>query len=90
MTVYHYIIFLFLFQNTACVDGWPLAIHGNLILHLGQLLKQRIFIYSLNHRIIFFCKNSYIHLCAVWRSFKSGSVVYQRLDPIKDSLTAIS
>lgn len=36
------------------------------------------------------CEKNYINLCAVWRSFKSNLVVYQILDPIKDSLTAIS
>lgn len=35
-------------------------------------------------------KNGYVALCAVWRSFKTKKVVYQKLDSTKDTLTSIS
>lgn len=75
------------------MDGWPLAIQGNLILHLGPLnesIVETTDIYlCIKPSKQFFPENNSINLCAVWRSFKSNSVVYQTLDP-KNSLTAIS
>lgn len=84
------------FQKTVCVDGWPLAIHGKVILQLGTLNES-----ILTPTDIYLCikpasnytkvqKGSGVNLCAVWRSFKTQTVVYRTLDPIKYSLTAIS
>lgn len=94
ISVYHYIFFLSQFQNTVCVDGWPLAIHGKLILHLSPLnesIVRTTDIYlCIKPSNNFVCENNQINLCAVWRSFNTDSVVYQILDPIKDSLTSTS
>lgn len=81
-------------QKTVCVDGWPLSIHEKLILHLGPLnesiVKTTDIYLCIKPANRFFGEDTYVNLCAVWRSFKNNLVVYQILDPIKDSLTSIS
>lgn len=90
-TVYFY---LFQFQNTVCVDGWPLAIHGKVILQLGTLNESIV-----TPTDIYLCIRSkencrgekdHVELCAVWRSSRTQSIVYRALDSTKDSLTSIS
>lgn len=85
----------FLLQGTVCVDGWPLAIHGKVILQLGTLNES-----LLTSTDIYLCikpatvaharKRGHVELCSVWRSSKTQSVVYQILNPYKHSLTSIS
>lgn len=79
-------------QKTVCVDGWPLAIHGKaVILQLGTLNEA-----ILKPTDIYLCikpnrgEKGHVALCAVWRSFKTQRVVYQKLDSTKDALTSIS
>lgn len=80
-------------QKTVCVDGWPLAIHGKVILHLGTLSESFVTssdIYlCLKPSDIYFNRKSHVDLCAVWRSFKTQKLIYHTLNS-KDSLTSIS
>ncbi|XP_031619559.1 uncharacterized protein LOC116338443 isoform X2 [Contarinia nasturtii] len=80
-------------SNTVCVDGWPLAIAGKVILHLGTLSESFVTstdIYlCLKPTEVYFNEKSHVDLCAVWRSFKTQKIVYQTLNP-NNSLTSIS
>lgn len=92
-----FVFVVFFEQGTVCVDGWPLAIHGKLILQLGTLNES-----ILTPTDIYLCikpatsisydrkRGHHVDLCSVWRSHKTQSVIYQILDPYKHSLTSIS
>lgn len=88
------LLLFFSFQKTVCVDGWPLAIHGKVILQLGTLNESIVTptdIYlCIKPNVICFSEKNRVNLCAVWRSQKSHKIVYRTLDPIKDLLTSIS
>lgn len=87
-------MFFFFFQKTVCLDGWPLAIHGKVILQLGKLNESIVtasdFYLCIKPCVIYSGEKDRVNLCAVWRSQKSQKIVYKTLDPIKDSLTSIS
>lgn len=85
---------MFSFQNTACLAGWPLAIHGKVILQLGILNELNV-----TSTDIYLClklrencikDKGQVELYAVWRSFKTNSVVYQRLDSRNYPITPIT
>lgn len=78
------------------MEGWPLAVHGKIILHLGTLNES-----ILTSTDVYLCikpatisharkQNVYVDLCSVWRSQKTQSVIYQTLNPYTHSLTSIS
>lgn len=87
-------LFNLLLQKTVCVDGWPLAIHGKVSLQLGTLNETFVTptdIYlCIKPTTICYGEKVRVNLCAVWRSFRTQTIVYRILDPYKDSLTSIS
>lgn len=88
------LIFFFLHsQNTVCPEGWPLSIHGAVVLHLGTLDECLV-----NASDLYLCirqsnsgnTSNTVNLSVVWRKFESKQIAYHILDPDKDPLTSIS
>jgi pleckstrin homology domain-containing family G member 4 len=76
--------FLLLFQNQAWYNGWPLAISGAVVLHLGSLDES-----LLRHHEIYLCIRTASDQCgpklyAVWRTPRQSKIVYHPLDPDKE------
>lgn len=83
-------------QNTVCADGWPLSIHGAVVLHLGTLDECVVTASDLYLCIrppspaISNSNSDRVNLCAVWRQFETDKIVYHILDPDKDPVTSIA
>lgn len=87
-------LFSFVLQNTVCPEGWPLSIHGAVVLHLGTLDECLV-----NASDLYLCIRPWIsgdatsntvNLSVVWRKFESKEIAYHIFDPDKDPLTSIS
>jgi hypothetical protein len=88
LMIFFFFFFFFLsLQNQVWYNGWPLAISGAIVLHLGILDES-----LLRHHEIYLCLKSQSNKCgpklyAVWRSQRQSKIVYHPLDPDKDCLS---
>lgn len=83
-----YICYSCQLQTLTWCKGWPLAVAGSVVLHLGSLDESLI-----RHQDIYLCLKpgeNGPELCAAWYSPKLSRIVYHQLDPGKDPISPVS